>query len=234
MRTAITLGLLALSFPAFAQDSGDLDSSPKDSDSGSKKHARSFDEGVVREVVRGYYLKSSIGSASLNALGQGVPLSGVMSLDLGIGSDFIDKERLSAAWELQFGQALYNGPPAEVLSQYAPIVQGDIHTFSGTAVIEVSGYVSRRTGFGLRGGGGVMYVPVLVTDDAYAAMVQAWGVANADLQAGPLPLAQLGGTFEYYTKLSHFSLGADVDGQFVIATAPALGVQATGYLKYTF
>jgi hypothetical protein len=232
MRTAIALGLLALPLPSLAQDSGDLDGPAKDTQSNSKKHARTFDDAVVREVVRGYYVKASIGSASLTPLGASGLLSGVMGLGIGIGDDFIDKERLSAAWEVQFNQGLFNGPPAEVVATYPAVVQGDVHTFSGTAVVEISGYVSRRTGFGGRAGGGVMDVPVLITPDQYSALESAWGGVPAKLQTGPLPVAQLGGTFEYYTKLSHFSLGADVDAQFVIPVA--LGINANGYLKYTF
>jgi len=232
MRTAIVLGVLALPLPALAQDSGgDLDAPSKDTASGSKKHARTFDEGVVREVVRGYYVKSSIGSASLISLTGPVPLSGVMGLGIGLGDDFIDRERFSAAWEAQFVQGLFNGPAAEEVALDPAVVQGDIHTFSGTAVLEFSGYVSRRTGFGARVGGGVMYVPVLITQDKYQALESGWGTP-AVLQTGPLPIAQAGGTFEYYTKLSHFSLGADVDAQFVIPIA--LGINANGYLKYTF
>ncbi|MEQ1567955.1 MAG: adventurous gliding motility protein CglE [Myxococcota bacterium] len=229
MRIAFALGLLSLSAPAFAQD--DLDAPGSESAAEGKRKARTFDDDVVREVVRGYYLKSNIGSAALAPLAQGVQMSGVMALGLGVGSDFIDKERLSAAWEIQVQQALFNGPPADQLPALPPVVEGDIHTFSGTAVVEVSGYVTRRTGFGVRGGGGVMFAPLLITQEAYADVTPIWG-QEAAMHAGPLPLAILGGTFEYYTKLSHFSIGADADVAFVIPHA--LAANYGGYLKYTF
>ena len=41
-----------------------------------------------------------------------------------------------------------------------------------------------------------------------------------------------GPTFEYYTKLSHFSVGVDVDVVYGIGWD--LGLNATGALKYTF
>ncbi|MEO1576985.1 MAG: hypothetical protein AAFU65_18720, partial [Pseudomonadota bacterium] len=44
--------------------------------------------------------------------------------------------------------------------------------------------------------------------------------------------AVVGGTFEYYTKLSHFSIGADVD--LVIVPGFDTGINPSGYLKYTF
>jgi hypothetical protein len=43
---------------------------------------------------------------------------------------------------------------------------------------------------------------------------------------------QGGPTFEYYTKLSHFSAGIDVDVFYAIGFD--LGLNATGNLKYTF
>jgi hypothetical protein len=229
MRTVLSLGLLALSVPTFAQD---LDAPAADESDG-KRRARNLEGEVVREVVRGFYLKSNIGSAALLPFTP-VPggMSGVMDLGLGIGADFIDRERFSAAWEAQFSQSLFNGPPPDALVG-VPVVEGDIHTFSGVGVIELSGYISRRTGFGLRGGGGVMFAPVLVTDDVYNGYVaNEWGGAQAAMHAGPLPMALVGATFEYYTKLSHFSIGADVDAEIVIPHA--LGFAYTGYLKYTF
>jgi hypothetical protein len=157
-----------------------------------------------------------------------------MALGLGVGSDFIDRERFSAAWEIQFGQGLFHGPAFSDLTSLPPVVEGDIHTFAGTAVVEVSGYVSRRTGFGARGGGGVLIAPLLITQDVYEGELKpAWGGADAAFHAGPLPLIVVGGTFEYYTKLSHFSVGADVDAQFLLPNF-YVGVVPTGYLKYTF
>ena len=69
------------------------------------------------------------------------------------------------------------------------------------------------------------YIPVLVFGTA--------AVDAAALGADYLPpLAILGATFEYYTKLSHFSIGADADVAFVIPHA--LAGSYGGYLKYTF
>jgi hypothetical protein len=42
----------------------------------------------------------------------------------------------------------------------------------------------------------------------------------------------LGPTIEYYTKLSHFSVGMDLDVTYVLNFD--LGISPLGYLKYTF
>jgi len=39
-------------------------------------------------------------------------------------------------------------------------------------------------------------------------------------------------TFEYYTKLSHFSVGADIDAMYIVNFD--LGISPTAYLKYSF
>ena len=46
------------------------------------------------------------------------------------------------------------------------------------------------------------------------------------------PLVYAGPTLEYYTKLSHFSVGIDADVSYALGFD--LGVAGTGYLKYTF
>ncbi len=227
MRSVLALGLLGLSTASFAQDE-------------EKRNARNFDNEVIREVVRGYYLKADIGTTIYmntypirRETGQGL-LAGVMSLNLGLGSDFIDKERFSAAWEVQFGQGLFNGPLLdEVKSLPGLKLEGDIHTLSATAAIEVSTYLTRRFSIGVRGGGGVMVVPLLM-DEAYyqSEVVNVVPSTGATVHDGPLPMVLGGPTIEYYTKLSHFSIGADADAQIIIPHA--IGAVYTGYLKYTF
>lgn len=226
MTTAFaTFGLLSLAAPAFAQD---LDEEEAADASEEKKKARRYDDEVVREVVRGLYMKADIGSAALRPF-SAVPMSGVMDVALGIGMDFIDQERFSMAWEIQAGQSLFNGPPTEALP--APVVQGDVHAIRGIAVVEASGYLSRRFGIGGRAGGGVMDLPLLITPEANAEITGAFGQPLL-MHQGPLPLAVVGVTFEYYTKLSHFSLGMDNDLQIIIPAA--LGGNFEGFLKYTF
>jgi hypothetical protein len=189
----------------------------------------------VREIVRGFYLKSNIGSTLF--LGVSAPpglLSGVMSIEIGIGQDFIDKERFSAAWEIDVVQGLFNGPRAEDLAAVGPLVEGDIHAFTVLGGVEVSTYVTRRLGLGLRGGGGLMYAPLLMHPEEYNATIvaESFGGVPASVHEGPLPVVYGGPSIEYYTKLSHFSVGIEADVAFVIGLD--LGITPTGYLKYTF
>lgn len=230
----LTAGLLLwVALPAFAQD---LDE--EQPEASGRKRARDFEGEVVREVVRGYYLKADLGTTvylnthGVRPPGGGSLLSGVMSMTLGIGGEFIDKERISAAWEIDFNQGLFNGPRYEELTAIAPLLEGDIHTFAGFATVEVSGYVSRRFGIGGRAGGGAMVAPLLMGEAKYQSdVVAAWG-SEAKLHQGPLPMIVAGPTIEYYTKLSHFSVGIDGDITYVIGFD--LGVSPYGYLKYTF
>ena len=222
-----TLALIALSLfatTAFAQD--DRSSSAK----------RGADQ-EVREVERGMYLKGGAGTNQYIGAASGL-VRPVMALNLAAGQDFIDQEKFSMAWEVTFGQALHNGPKLNTgeldlaWSRTSTAVQGDIHTFSGVATIEASTYLGPRLGLGMRAGGGLMVVPVLMNFDSYAADVEAFYGFVSPVHAGPLPMAIGGPTLEYYTKLSHFSVGADVDVLVPIGFDIGLGIN--GYMKYTF
>lgn len=218
--TALALTLLASSSVSYAQEAG------ADSAGGNVE---------VREIVRGFFLKSNIGSTMyLGATAERI-LSGVMAVQIGVGQDFIDNERLSAAWEIDFAQGLFNGPSLDQLPTLsASLVEGDIHTFSGLASLEVSTYVTRRLGIGVRGGGGVMFAPLLMGAEEYDNEVVPNNLngVRAKMHESPLPVVFGGPTVEYYTKLSHFSVGLEADVSYVIGFD--LGITPTGFLKYTF
>lgn len=202
-------------------------------------------KGTVREIEKGFFLKANLGTnAFIGAYGSacGVAVQGggsclrpVMSSSLSLGSEFVDKERLSVAWEVQLGQQLHNGPRENL--QALPgnaLIQGDIHTFHAAGLLEASVYLSRRFGLGIRGGGGVMVVPLLMVDTFYNSEIvpQFATGAPAAVHNGPKPMFLGGPTIEYYTKLSHFSVGIDFDAMMVIGLD--FGIGGSGYLKYTF
>jgi len=193
-------------------------------------------DGVVREINRGIYMKSGIGATPYfqqNSAG-GSLLSPVMTVDLSVGNDIVDKERLSMAVEAQLSQQLHDGPKEDVVGLEAPLVQGDVHVFAITATYEVSTYLTRRFGVGVRGGGGVSIIPLLMKDPYYSDQIVAqWGGARAAAHEGIQPTIRGGATIEYYTKLSHFSVGADIDALVVLGSL-GFGISPTGYLKYTF
>ena len=85
---------------------------------------------------------------------------------------------------------------------------------------------------GLRAGAGVMIAPLLMSKEQfYNEVVPSWGV-EPSVHKLPHPMFFAGPTLEYYTKLSHFSIGVDVDLSYAIGFD--LGMHATGFMKYTF
>ena len=222
-----TLALIALSLIATTANAQD------DRSSSAKRGA----DQEVREVERGMYLKGGAGTNQYIGGASGL-VRPVMALNLAAGQDFIDQEKFSMAWEVTFGQALHNGPKLNTgdmdlaWSRSSTAVQGDIHTFSGVATVEASTYLGPRLGLGLRAGGGLMVVPVLMNFESYANDLEAYYGFVSPVHAGPLPIAVAGPTLEYYTKLSHFSVGTDVD--VLIPIGFDLGLSINGYMKYTF
>jgi hypothetical protein len=84
----------------------------------------------------------------------------------------------------------------------------------------------------LRVGGGFMVIPLLMDPQIYQETIVAqWG-SPATLHEGPLGMIVGGPTLEYYTKLSHFSVGVDVDISYVFEFD--LGIAPSAFLKYTF
>ena len=252
MKTLLLASLFAAPmFPsvAFAQDLDDLDEDP-DNDRGSKRNKKQkkaavrerVEAEIIREVERGYYMKANIGATAYfinfaSALRAGTALS------LGFGGDIVDRERSSAAWEVGLYQGVHNGIHYEELGsalaagQAGPqnLIQGDTRTFAAQASFEYSVYPWRRLGIGLRAGGGVMIAPLLMVREKFETEVclGEWNLSVCPtVHSSPHPFVLAGPTFEYYTKLSHFSVGADVD--FMYAIGWDLGMSATGYLKYTF
>ena len=233
MRTLLTIALSLVATTAFAQGIENLDAAD------SKKKAKSSKEDVVREITKGTYIKAGAGSSQFFGIG-GTPygqfLSPVIAMELGVGHEFVDNERLSVAGEFDIHQGLFNGPKEDELSGLpaAVLFQGDLHTFTMLGGVEVSTYPGRRFGIGLRAGGGVMVAPLLMHPDKYNGTVVAeyWQGLASPVHGNPLPLGFAGPTIEYYTKLSHFSIGLDLDVTYVIGFD--LGLNGTGYLKYTF
>ena len=225
--------------PAYAADDEEYD---EDVGSGKKKKEPDG-KGQIREIVRGFYARSAVGAASYLTAprdpGLGASyLSAGTYLGLSLGQDFVDQERMSMAWELTLGQGVHNGLSPDLRSGEleAPVwdaMEGDLRTYSAVATYEYSYYPLRRLGIGARVGGGVALSPLLVDPEVYTEDIIPDPTYATATHNTPLFLAQGGLTFEYYTKLNHFSVGADVDGFYNVIWA-VVGVQGSGYLKYTF
>jgi hypothetical protein len=247
----LTSLLLQLSTPVvYASDSDETDDTleESDSDKGKKSSGKSrsarAESGTVREIARGFYAKSDVGGAmylgrfaAVSPYGGGQYASSGTYVSLAVGQDFVDQEKMSVSWELDVDQGLHNGVSYEAQAadgciSYAPCLEGDLRTYTGKVMFEYSYYPSRRFGIGIRAGGGVLYSPLLMDATAYAEdVLPAYGV-DPGLHNTIHPVFGGGPTIEYYTKLSHFSVGADVDVFYGIGWD--LGLNAAGYLKYTF
>jgi hypothetical protein len=236
MKTLLSaLALTLAAAPALAQDD-DLENLDESGETRRERRTRrdGLESEVIREIERGYYLKSEVGSA-FYLINYSSTLSAGTSLAFAFGSDFVDNERNSAAWEIAFSQGIHNGAPYQRQAGLPPqrLIQGDTRSFQLIANAEYSVYPSRRFGIGVRGGAGIMLTPLLMDGEAFRNDVEGgtWGVTTT-VHRTPHPLVLVGPTLEYYTKLSHFSIGADVDVLYALGFD--LGVDATGYLKYTF
>lgn len=228
-KTLALLVPLVLSSTAWADDQEDLDSSRS-----ARSQARQ--QQGVREVERGLYMKANVGGLIfVGSRAQAGILQPGTSLGLTLGQDFIDNEKSSAAWEVFFHQSLNNGAKYFQQAGLAPnlLIQGDIHTFTGGVAGEYSTYITPRFGIGARAGAGVSYAPLLMNQQYYQEVVLAqWGNPQVNVHTSPHVLVFGGPTLEYYTKLSHFSVG--IDASFAVYLGLDMGIDATGYLKYTF
>jgi len=195
---------------------------------------------VVREVVKGTYAKANVGTSIYLGNFSGATKAGTTTT-IGVGGDFVDQEKFSMAWEFAFNQGVHNGMSYEQQADLgcgvgAPCHQGDLRTYSLLASVEASSYPSRRIGIGARLGAGILMSPLLIDETAYQTEVvpqlSSSGTGQYVSHGGVKPVFLFGPTFEYYSKLSHFSVGIDADVFYGIGWD--LGLNATGYFKYTF
>ncbi len=237
----LTYALLAAPTAYAAEDEEDDGSKfleESDEDKGRKSRpTTSKTDGQIREIARGFYGKSNVGGAIYLGNFSSVVNAGTY-VGIAVGQDFVDNEKQSMAWEIQLQQGLHNGVDAITQSQNGcgnpgiPCTEGDLRTYSIVALYEFSAYPTRRLGIGAHVGAGVLYSPLLIYPPAYETDILPEYGYDPGLHNSPKPLIVAGPTLEYYTKLSHFSVGLDADVFYGIGWD--LGVNASGYLKYTF
>jgi hypothetical protein len=231
------LGMISVG-SAQAQDPSDLDSED-DKKSSAADRARS---GPVREINRGLFMKANVGGAFYLGNLSGA-LSPGTSTSVSVGQDFLDRERTSMAWEFALQQGIHQGAQYQDQVGVGPYIQGDTRTYTIAALMEWSTYPARRWGIGARAGAGVMIAPLLMNKNYYGTgtappglgrtVLQEWGLAaDPGYHNAPHPTLMGGPNIEYYTKLSHFSVGLDIDVFYAIGFD--LGAAASGNMKYTF
>ncbi|TVQ91782.1 MAG: hypothetical protein EA397_09305 [Deltaproteobacteria bacterium] len=227
---------------ALAVDIEDLDSDSgkKDKKKKKTKEERSpvlSDDEIIREIERGWYFKANGGVADwVGRFGGGLLQMGSL-VAFSVGNDFVDEPNRSMSYQFTFQQGVHNGMPYDVqaLNGVPPNrnIQGDTRTFSLLASYRFAAYPTRRLGLGFQVGAGVMFTPLLVEKGSWDnTVVPAWGGNNPDVHRTPHFPLFAGPTVEYYTKLSHFSIGIDTD--FTYAIGFDFGFNATGFMKYTF
>lgn len=229
-RLLFALASVALVAPAaHAQDIEDLDTGGRGGKRDRREVMARLEGEVVREIVRGFYIKAGAGGGAYFGRYGGI-LSSVVTTPLTFGQDFVDAERSSMAWEVSITQAVYNGLSFERQSA----IQGDTRFFNVTGAFEYSAYPSRRLGLGVRAGGGIMFAPLLMERTEYDTTVvqETWGGQETAAHRRPHPVVFAGPTLEYYTKLSHFSIGVDVDVAYQIDFD--INLSGIGWFKYTF
>ena len=237
---------LLMTSPAWAQSVEDLDEN-EDAETSTTRSSRFGGDKVVREIVKGPYAKSNVGGAGYLLDFNGFVNAGT-AVGLSFGYDFVDREKTSMAAEFGVWQGIHNGcsverqgPPGTLgtcngnaKGKPSPGIQGDLRTYSFLANYEISKYPTRRIGIGARLGAGVLVSPLLIDQIAWDTQIVAgeWGGIDPGYHSGPKPLGFGGVTLEYYSKVSHFSVGADADVFYAVGFD--LGYNASGYLKYTF
>jgi hypothetical protein len=237
-RLCLLLSLFAtaavvLPVAAHAVDIEDLDSDGKKKKSKKERVVLDKDE-IIREIERGWYFKAGAGVADY-FLTYARTIEVGSAVFLATGFDFVDEPNRSMSVEFKFQQGIHNGMPFDVQPQVVSpgsFIQGDTRTFAFTAAYRFAAYPSRRVGVGVQAGGGIMFAPLLIDKNAYnQTVVPLWG-GDPGVHSRPHFPVFAGPTLEYYTKLSHFSIGLDTDVTYAIGFD--LGFNALGYMKYTF
>ena len=167
-------------------------------------------------------------------------------MDFSFGYDVVDTLGFTLAVEGSFFQTITNGTGVsedlnrDRIGLPSPI-QGDFRVFGAIVGVRagpnVGGKRVKRLNISGHAGGGIGYSPPLVDlqDPTIAGRIAS--EFGGILQGRPLGLVQGGLGLEYYTKLSHFSLGLDIDFNVIIGGASpliAMGLATNIFVKYTF
>ena len=225
----------------------DIDSQPED-EARSRAGTRKRKARANREVVKGAYLKMNVGPIFwLPPISYSTTTSGT-ELDFSFGYDVIDRLPFTLTVEASFTTVITNGTGindnesfrALLDAQITPTIQGDFRVFGGTVNLRLGpnfgGRKTKRVSFCVQVGGGGGYSPPLI--DLQDQEIKNRAAANGlgfIMQGRFLGLITPGLGIEYYTKLSHFSLGLDVDATIILGgPSAAIGVGTEFFAKYTF
>ncbi len=224
-------------------DQPDEDDEPRSRQGTTRKKKRK-----TREVVKGAYLKMNVGPVFwLPPISSSTPTSGT-ELDFSFGYDVVDKLPFTLTIEASFTTLITNGTgindeaafQALLAAGIVPTIQGDFRVFGGTVNLRLGpnfgGRKTKRAHFCIQVGGGGAYSPALIDlqDPVIINRANANGLGYV-MQGRFLGIITPGLGIEYYTKLSHFSLGLDIDADIILGgPSAAIGIGANFFAKYTF
>ncbi len=207
---------------------------------------------ATREVVKGLYAKINIGPLFWfgSIKGDNVSRTGTSStgteMDFSLGYDIVDTLPFTLAVEASFFQVITNGTGvSEDLNRdrigLPSAIQGDFRIYGAIVAVRagpnLGGKRVKRLNISGHAGGGIGYSPPLIDMQSPTVAGRIASEYGAIMQGRPLGLVQGGVGIEYYTKLSHFSIGLDIDFNVIIGgPAPLIGMGlATDiFVKYTF
>lgn len=195
----------------------------------------------TREVVKGAYAKVNMGVGIALPPFKQYTSSTSTQVDFSFGYDVLDRLKFTLAIEGSFFNMISNanGPirnPDRTFTQ--SVNQGDYNLIGGTAAVRFGpnfgGKRVKRLHLAIQVGGGVGYSPLLVSPET-SVLFQTNGVPTL-FQGGPMGLITPGVGLEYYTRLSHFSVGLDVDFNVAVGRASVVPMWTTitVFIKYTF
>ncbi|MCO4768817.1 MAG: adventurous gliding motility protein CglE [Deltaproteobacteria bacterium] len=202
----------------------------------------------AREVVKGAYLKINVGPQFWLPPISAQTSTSATELDFSFGYDIIDRLPFTLTVEGSFTTLVANGTGVNDEAAFqqllalgiAPTIQGDFRLYGGTVNLRFGpnfgGKKTKRGNFSIQVGGGGAYSPALIDlkDPIIINRMNANGFGYL-MQGRFLGIITPGIGLEYYTKLSHFSLGLDVDANIIIGgPSIAIGVGTNFFAKYTF
>lgn len=193
----------------------------------------------VREVVKGAYAKINLGPLIWLPPISGFTSSTGTQMDFSFGYDVLDQLNFTLTVEASFFQIITNGDGVSIDLPFASPIQGDFRVFGGIVAVRagpnLGGKRVKRLSIQVHAGGGVGYSPLLVDAQSQNVVARIAAGYGYIMQGRPLGIVQAGVGVEYFTRLSHFSLGLDLDFDVLLGgpvTGMGLGIDA--FVKYTF
>lgn len=179
----------------------------------------------LEEVVKGFYLDSRIGYLGLLSGDLKKDTKGGFTFGFGLGGDLHPKYvSLEADVLVTYAQTDVLNNDRQVKKD--SVVKGDFMALRVPVVVNVKYFTTKRLELSISPLGGLFYNAASIKKLALDG-----GPLKADKKLDFYGGGRLG--IEYYTGLRHFSIGIEVEGDYIIG-AKAMALSGGPLLKYTF